>query len=171
MGLRDTYDLEMISKPHNFVLNNGLITHNSFNKSHSVAYGLVSYFCAYLKAHWPLEFAAATLRHAKDEAQTITVLRELTEEGYPYVPFDARLSRENWEVFDGQLVGGFLNLRGVGETTAKELVAARDEGWTPKQIDKIVEAEVLYHDIFRICTLSLRLTAFRASTNYGRRAK
>lgn len=120
----------------------------SFNKSHAVCYGLISYWCAYLKAHYPLEFAAATLRHAKDEAQTITVLRELTEEGYPYVPFDARLSRENWEVIDGQLVGGFLNLKGVGETTASELVKAREEGWTAKQIDKIVEAEVLYHDIF-----------------------
>lgn len=120
----------------------------AFNKSHAVSYGLISYWCAYLKSHYPLEFAAATLKHTKGEYQTITLLRELRNEGIDYVAFDARRSRENWEVIDGNLVGGFINLKGIGETTARELVSARSEGWTEKQIEKIVNAEVLYSDVY-----------------------
>ena len=37
-----------------------------FNKSHSVAYGLVAYQTAYLKAHWPAEFFAALITSVID---------------------------------------------------------------------------------------------------------
>lgn len=119
----------------------------SFNKSHAVSYGLISYWCAYLKAHYPKQFAAATLRHTKGEEQTINLLRELREEGIDYVAFDAQLSRENWEVIKGTLTGGFLNLKGVGETGAAELMKTRGK-WTEKQKTKIAEAEVLYSNVF-----------------------
>lgn len=119
----------------------------AFNKSHAVSYGLISYWCAYLKAHYPLEFAAATLRHTKGEEQTINVLRELVDEGVKFIPFDPKLSDVNWEVSKGRLVGGFLNLKGVGETTARELVATRGK-WNDKQKAKIAAAEVLYSNIY-----------------------
>lgn len=119
----------------------------SFNKSHAVSYGMISYWCAYLKSHYPLEFAAATLRHTKGEDQTINLLRELHEEGIDYLAFDPQQSRENWEVIRGRLIGGFLNLKGVGETTARELVATRGK-WSAKQEAKVESAEVLYSDVF-----------------------
>jgi hypothetical protein len=37
----------------------------AFNKSHSVSYGLISYWCCVLKAHYPLQFAAACLRNGR----------------------------------------------------------------------------------------------------------
>lgn len=119
----------------------------SFNKSHAVSYGLISYWCAYLKSHYPLEFAAATLRHTKGEDQTINLLRELSEEGIAYVAFDEHQSRENWEVIGGSLVGGFLNLKGFGESSATEFVASRGK-WTERQREKLRKAEVLYSDVF-----------------------
>jgi len=119
----------------------------AFNKSHAVSYGLISYWCAYLKAHHPLKFAAATLRHTKGEEQTINVLRELTDEGIRFTPFDQELSNLNWEVINGKLVGGFINLKGIGETTGAELVATRGE-WTDKQREKVESAEVLYANIY-----------------------
>jgi DNA polymerase-3 subunit alpha len=119
----------------------------SFNKSHAVSYGLISYWCAYLKAHYPTEFAAATLRHTKGEEQTVNLLRELREEGIDYVAFDKNTSMENWQVIDGRLTGGFLNLKGVGSSTAEDLVAARGR-WTEKQLAKIDAAEVLYSNVF-----------------------
>ena len=119
----------------------------SFNKSHAVSYGLISYWCAYLKGNHPLEFAAATLRHTKGDYQVVSLLRELQEEGVAYVAFDPEHSQENWQVINGQLVGGFLNLSGVGEKTARDLVAARGN-WTEKQKAKIEKAEVLYSNVF-----------------------
>lgn len=119
----------------------------SFNKSHAVSYGLISYWCAYMKAHYPREFAAATLRHTKGEEQTINLLRELREEGVDYVAFDPLTSMENWQVIKGRLTGGFINLKGVGETTAVELVRTRGS-WTAKQQAKVENAEVLYSNVF-----------------------
>ncbi|KKL69778.1 hypothetical protein LCGC14_2111510, partial [marine sediment metagenome] len=51
----------------------------SFNRSHAVAYAMVSYWCCILKSRFPLEFAAATLRHAKDDRQSLNILRELDQ--------------------------------------------------------------------------------------------
>lgn len=100
----------------------------SFNRSHAVAYGLVSYWCCLLKAHYPLEFAAACLRNARDDEQVVSLLRELVREGFEYKPFDRHRSRENWSVCDGVLIGGLSNIKGVGEVMAKEICHRRDEG-------------------------------------------
>ena len=43
----------------------------AFNKSHAVSYAMISYWCGYLKAHHPKEFAVACLRNAKDDDQII----------------------------------------------------------------------------------------------------
>src|SRR5947208_3516161 len=42
-----------------------------FNKSHSAAYGLISYHTAYLKAHYPVEFVAALLTSEKDNTDKV----------------------------------------------------------------------------------------------------
>jgi len=56
---------------------------------------------------------------------------------------------ENWQVVDGILTGGFLNLKGVGQSGAEDLVKARiNGGFSRKQTDKINAAEVLYSDVF-----------------------
>ncbi len=102
----------------------------AFNQSHSVAYGLVSYWCAYLKARHPLEFAVANLRRARDEDSALALLREiLREEGAgQYIPFDFEKSEANWAVKEGKLYGGMLQLRGCGEKTAKEISIRRKAG-------------------------------------------
>jgi DNA polymerase III alpha subunit len=52
--------------------------------------------CAWLKLNYPLQFAAACLRYAADDEQGKNLLRELKEEGFDYVPFDAQKSRASW---------------------------------------------------------------------------
>ena len=100
----------------------------AFNKSHAVSYGLISYWCAVLKAHYPLEFGAACLRNAKDDDQAVKILRELVEEGYDYTPVDPERSGLTWEVIDGRLVGGLTNIKGIGPSKAAEIVQRRSEG-------------------------------------------
>ena len=110
------------------------------NASHTCSYAIISYWCAWMKAHHPLQFAAALLRSAKDDEQTIEVLRELEEEGIEYIPFDIDKSSVNWSVQDGMLVGGFVNLKGVGPAKAKIYMEHRDDperGLTGTEITKI----------------------------------
>lgn len=104
----------------------------AFNYSHAVAYSMISYMAAWLKHYHPLEFAAACLKHAADDEQGKNLLRELSEEGYKYVPFDPEISDASWSIVDGVLYGGFDSVRGFGDATAKALLRTRANnpaGW------------------------------------------
>ena len=123
------------------------------NKAHTYSYAVISYWTAYLKAHHPLEFAAANLRSAKDESSATELLREMHAEGIHYKPFDLELSEENWAAKDGMLIGGFLNLKGFGEVKARKYVQLRNEGkLTAKQKEEIAAAENPFNDIFPLQT-------------------
>jgi DNA polymerase III alpha subunit len=104
----------------------------SFNKSHSVAYGVISYQCCWLKAHYPLEFAAATLTHQDDPVRKIQLLRELHEEGYEYIPVDSEMSTDKWTVGerDGKrmLVGPLSSVKGIGPALMHQILDDRNCG-------------------------------------------
>lgn len=98
------------------------------NKSHTVSYSVISYWCAWLKVYHPLQYLAAALRNAKDDAQAIDLLRDADREGVSYVAFDPARSAADWSVVDGQLIGGFQNLKGFGPAKAAAAVARRAAG-------------------------------------------
>ncbi|MFA5604164.1 MAG: DNA polymerase III subunit alpha [Bacilli bacterium] len=122
----------------------------AFNKSHAVSYGLISYWCAMLKAHHPLEYAAAVLRNEKDSEQGIRILRELVREGYEYKPFDIKHSTLNWEVADGRLIGGITNIKGIGPKKAQDIIDRRSagKGLLPGQVKLLTSGTTPYDDIF-----------------------
>ena len=101
----------------------------AFNKSHSVAYGVISYWCCWLKAHHPVEFAAATLSHEGDKSKQIKILRELDSEGIGYVPVDPELSTDVWRsgVVEGKrvLIGPVQNVKGIGPKLVSQVMEAR----------------------------------------------
>lgn len=120
----------------------------TMNKSHTCSYAIISYWCAWLKAHHPVAYAAALLRNSKDDAQTIEMLRELKSEGVEVVPFDIEHSVEDWSVIDGKVVGGFRNIVGVGEKKAPLLRAARDNGDLKTiNIDKILAKGIKFQEL------------------------
>jgi DNA polymerase III alpha subunit len=119
------------------------------NKAHTYSYAVISYWTAYLKAHHPLEFAAANLRSAKDEDSAVELLREMVREGLQYVPFDIDRSQKDWSVQGDTLVGGFMALKGIGESKADKLIAARDGGsMTDKMKEDVAKAANIFSDIF-----------------------
>ena len=131
-----------------------------FNKSHAIAYGLVSYWCMVLKAHFPLEWAVACLRHAGSgdagEDRCIKLLRELDKEGITYKPYDAQHSVSDWSYANGQVIGGLTNIKGIGKKVAADIVRRREKGedLTPRQIKLLSEGktpfDMLYegHELF-----------------------
>ena len=124
----------------------------AFNKSHSVSYALISYWCMLFKAYYPLEFALATLRNSKGEEQTMTIIMELLAEDYKIVLFDKEKSQEDWELIDGVLYGGFVNIKGCGVTKARNLLKKRKNGtddYTPSEIKMMFKPETPYDLIFK----------------------
>lgn len=104
----------------------------SFNKSHAVAYGIISYQCCWLKAHYPFEFAAATLSYELDPDKQLQLLREMVKEGYEYLPVDAKLSTDRWAVGlrkgKRYLIGPLSNIKGIGPKTLQTILSARARG-------------------------------------------
>lgn len=121
-----------------------------FNRSHAVAYAIISYWCAWLKAHHPLEFACAALRHAKDEDQAKRLLREIVNEGQiGYITFDREHSMENWTIHDGKILAGLTSIKGVGDKLAATIVANRAAGKLTARQEKILsEPDLQYADLF-----------------------
>lgn len=110
-----------------------LLTYGSyaFNRSHAVAYSMISYWCCYLKAHHPLEYAAALLNHEADPSRQRMQLRELEAEGVSYIPVDAETSGMKWQVAKKGLVGPITLVKGMGRNTAEQYIRARDAGLDP----------------------------------------
>lgn len=120
-----------------------LLTYGSyaFNRSHAVAYSMISYWCCYLKAHHPLEYAAAMLNHeAKPERQRL-MLREMADEGISYKPVDPETSVMKWQVTSAGLVGPLTIVKGLGHRTALEYLRARERGEElPKRASKLLSS-------------------------------
>ena len=95
-----------------------------FNKSHAVAYSVISYACAFLKHHYPLEWWAAVLSNAPD--------KEINENFYKYVkdmvmPPDVNTSTEQMEVdYDRDKIRNKLSvISGLGKKLAEKIMAGR----------------------------------------------
>jgi len=122
-----------------------------FNKSHAVAYAMISYWTAWCKAHYPLEFTAANLNHEKDSSASVKILRDfVTNENGKYVAVDPDKSDIHWSIKDGMLVGGLCNIEGIGEKKAKDILAMRKgtKKMTPGVYKKLLKPTTPYDIIF-----------------------
>ena len=77
-----------------------------FNKSHSAAYALIAYQCAYLKAHYPVEFLCATMTADKDKVERVVrTVAEARAMGITVLPPDVNESEEGFGVVYGLPTG------------------------------------------------------------------
>ena len=122
----------------------------SFNKSHSVAYAMVSYWCMVLKAHYPMQFALASLKYAKDPDSVKQYLRELDRIGIKFMPYDSKLSEYSWSVKDNKMIGGLTNIVGVGPVGASNILQRRNDGkdYTNRQSTLLADGRTPYDTIF-----------------------
>jgi DNA polymerase III subunit alpha len=97
-----------------------------FNKSHTVAYGVVSYQTAYLKAHYPVEYMAALLTSVKNHKDLKPLyLNECRRMGIPVLPPDINESGADFTPRGDEILFGLSAVRGVGEGIVEQIVAAR----------------------------------------------
>jgi DNA polymerase-3 subunit alpha len=100
-----------------------------FNKSHSAAYALLAYQSAYLKAHYPAEFMAATLTsELADSARIATLMEECRRMRLEVLPPDVNHSRWKFTLEDGRIRYALGAVRNVGQAAVEAVVAAREAG-------------------------------------------
>ncbi|WP_101257679.1 DNA polymerase III subunit alpha [Streptomyces barkulensis] len=99
----------------------------AFNKAHSSAYGLVSYWTAYLKANYPAEYMAALLTSVRDDKDKSAVyLNECRRMGIKVLPPDVNESEANFTPRgDDTIVFGLTAVRNVGQNVVDSIVACR----------------------------------------------
>lgn len=98
----------------------------AFNKAHSAAYGLVSYWTAYLKAHYPAEYMAALLTSVGDSKDKMAVyLNECRRMGIKVLPPDVRESIRYFAAVGEDIRFGLGAVRNVGANVVDGIVASR----------------------------------------------
>ncbi|MDR1634403.1 MAG: DNA polymerase III subunit alpha [Bifidobacteriaceae bacterium] len=98
----------------------------AFNKSHSAAYALVSYWTAYLKCHYPTEFMAALLTSVGDDKDKSAIyLAECRHMGIKVLPPDVNSSVSAFTPDGTDIRFGLTAVRNVGEGVVDGIVQAR----------------------------------------------
>jgi DNA polymerase-3 subunit alpha len=99
-----------------------------FNKSHSVAYAMIAYQTAYLKAHFPVQFMAALLtQDMGNQDKTIKNIAECREMGIGILPPDLNESQADFSVVKGGIRFGLAAVKNVGLKAVESIIEERDK--------------------------------------------
>ncbi|ROR93830.1 DNA polymerase III alpha subunit [Salana multivorans] len=100
----------------------------AFNKAHSAAYGLVSYWTAYLKANYPTEYMAALLTSTRDDKDKSAIyLNECRHLGITVLPPDVNASAGTFTPVGEDIRFGLAAVRNVGQNVVDAIATAREE--------------------------------------------
>ena len=101
-----------------------------FNKSHAAAYALVAYQTAYLKAHHPAAFMAATLSGDLDNTEKVRIFyADTLQQNLRVLPPDVNSSGYVFSPVDEQTIAyGLGAIKGTGEAAIASIVKAREQG-------------------------------------------
>jgi DNA polymerase-3 subunit alpha len=99
-----------------------------FNRSHSVAYALIAYRTAYLKAHFPREFMAALITSDMDNTDKVMrYIGDCRDLGITVLPPDINEGSYGFTVIGDRMRFGLGAIKGVGEQAITALMQERQE--------------------------------------------
>jgi len=110
----------------------------AFNVAHCVSYGMLAWWTMWLKVHHPIEFYVASLMKMPEDKQ-LNYLRDAHRHGITAEPPDPNASGLSWSAVDGRLLGGLIQIPGIGPKLAPAMVNFREEqpygvrGWNHYQ--------------------------------------
>ncbi|WP_412048681.1 DNA polymerase III subunit alpha [Hoeflea sp. Naph1] len=99
-----------------------------FNKSHAAAYGIVSYQTAYLKAHYPVEFLAASMTLDMSNTDKLNDFRQDAKRlGIEVVPPSVQTSFRHFETGENRIYYALAAIKGVGDAAVEHIVEVRGD--------------------------------------------
>lgn len=138
-GLQPTKDIEVNSDEHIFY-GNGIATSNS----HSVSYGVIGYWTAWMKFHFPLHFYTSWLSHAKHKIKPKEEIRKLVRDAkYNDIVIEApslalKPIPAEFSIYQKHVVFGVRDIKKIGEAQLKKLINELGQAETKlgKTVDK-----------------------------------
>jgi DNA polymerase-3 subunit alpha len=116
----------------------------AFVYAHSVSYSILGLWCAWLKAHYPLEFYAASLAKEGDAESRFKLMKDAQNHGIAISPPRLSMSSRSWiGAYEGEtgkpmLVAGWEQITGIAAKTSEKIEEHRPEGgwqnWSDMQI-------------------------------------
>jgi len=125
LGHQSVYDIGL-EHDHNFVLGNGKVASNCFNKSHSTAYGYVTYQTAYLKANYPVEYMAALLTASSGSSDKVQkYIATCSTMSIEVEPPDINRSDLDFTPVSDNILFGLSAIRNLGQGAIECILEAR----------------------------------------------
>ncbi len=119
-----------------------------FNKSHAVCYALIGYQTAYLRAHYPIEFATAQFNADRHDTERIAMLaHEAALSGIQLLPPDVNASGVGFLPEDGDVRFGLSAIKNVGEGIAEAIHRERQQNGPYKDLAQFVERLCSHKDL------------------------
>jgi len=113
-----------------------------FNKSHAACYGLISYWTAYLKAHYPAAFMAALMTSDYDDTERLSIeITECKHMGLEVLAPDVNESFGEFAVVPetNQIRFGMNAIKNVGAGAVDDIIRAREENGQFKTLEDLLE--------------------------------
>ncbi len=112
----------------------------AFNKAHTAAYGLISYWTAYLKANYPAEYMAALLQSVKDDKDKSAIyLAECRRMGIKVLPPDVNESDGMFTPVGNDIRYGLGAIRNVGDNVVKGIVEGRESNGKASDFNEFLD--------------------------------
>lgn len=135
-GTKQTYNLHMKSKHHNFILGNGVVSGNS----HSAAYSVIAYWTAWFKLYYPLEYMTSVLTYEIESKDDLfNYINEAKKMGIKFLPPDINKSQPKFTIEDGDIRYALGAIECIGFDTSQEIVDKRKEHGDYQSIRSLIE--------------------------------
>jgi DNA polymerase-3 subunit alpha len=141
-----------------------------FNKSHAVAYSVISYQTAFLKKYYPAQFFAALLGTEINNKEKITAyIQEAKDFDIAILPPDVNESLWLFNVIGDTIRFGLGAVKGVGEGAVEEIVRERTENGPFKGFVDFCERVNLKSINKRVMESLIKVGAFDSCEKYNRK--
>jgi DNA polymerase-3 subunit alpha len=141
-----------------------------FNKSHAVAYSVISYQTAFLKKYYPAQFFAALLGTEINNKEKITAyIQEAKDFGIDILPPDVNESLWLFNVIGLTIRFGLGAVKGVGETAVMDIVREREESGPFKGLVDFCERVNLKSVNKRVMESLIKVGAFDTCDKFNRK--
>jgi len=127
-SIKNGYDYQTAKKYYEDIL---AFAEYGFNKSHAVAYSILAYKMAYLKAHFSKYFYLNILSMTiGKDSKSSTIVREARAKGVKFYLPDINKSTEKYEIVEDGVLFPLSNIKSIGINTALDIKNIRAEGFS-----------------------------------------
>lgn len=135
-----------------------------FNKSHSVAYSIISYQMAYLKVYYP-EYFIIEMLNEKDEKKFLSSINYLKNKGIKLCKPDVNISKEKFYLQNNYLIMPLGYIKGINKNVEDKILINKGESYKDYFDFCYKNKDVLNEDILSVLIKAGALRSFKVNMN------